>query len=632
MAKISMTVPKTEAEINYYARFGGLAKVLRIVSFLFLIVWAAADFMGLTLLILPQFKGISYTLSGIILFVSHLVLYFSAKAIGYDAQDGSGKLETGWFFLLPVSITMLMLALSVIGFRQLSESYLVHTPQYQDDAPVVAGRNAQNAGYQNQFVSDSNRLAARYRLITNATRDSFNAAIGKAQRQRTYDDFDRRRVAGIVSAKRNDREAAIATLELKQSNELQDLSATLSSNVKSLEKGYQAKAGIIASHNQTEKAKRDSDLASVEQNSFQFSFAMCALFWICTMIGCRIDTKSGIQPIHDYTQSDGHDVMSVVEYVVADIMKSHINNIFVSAHHRWAVDYKHLPTQRIITAQEQPNDEPPPPNEGAPIVEPPPIVPPNAPAPPDGGGDNGNNGGGQGPAVPPVVAVPSNEVVEAQALSKWQVEATLPLKEIKNFKVIEILSNNPIDGIDDISWSAALMDINPMIVFYTNGNFIIHRDDEPKVIGLATSYMKPRNQSPPPPIETVKQSDLDFELGVPHQTGCAGGVEGVPHHNAQNAYSTLDEKLDILRIKIQRESESQFLSAKTKKSTVAKRIFDCIDEATLTMRKGEIDARVLGDFKKVALDKLEIAKRHGFNYDCYEDFIAQLKHKEGDHV
>jgi hypothetical protein len=629
MAKISMTVPKTEAEINYYARFGGLAKVLRIVSFLFLIVWAAADFMGLTLLILPQFKGISYTLSAIILLVSHLVLYFSAKAIGYDAQDGSGKLETGWFFLLPVSITMLMLALSVIGFRQLSESYLVHTPQYQDDAPVVAGRNAQNTTYQNQFTADSNRLAARYRLITNATRDSFNAAIGKAQRQRTYDDFDRRRVAGIVSAKRNDREAAIATLELKQSNELQDLSATLSSNVKSLEKGYQAKAGIIASHNQTEKAKRDNDLASVEQNSFQFSFAMCALFWICTMIGCRIDTKSGIQPIHDYTQSDGHDVMSVVEYVVADIMKSHINNIFVSAHHRWAVDYKHLPTQRLLAHDEPLPPDAAPPSEEQPII--PPIVPPNAPAPPDGGGDNGNNGGGQGPAVPPVVPVPSNELVKAETLTIWQLEAILPLKEIKNFKVIEILSNNPIDGIDDISWSAALMDINPMIVFYTNGNFNIHRDDEPKVIGLATSYMKPRNQSPPPPLS---QRDLDFEFTVPQQNTVPQPAQSVLTIIPDAPKRKWDDKFETLRSDILKNSESHFKRKDAKPETVAKRIFECCDEAILTLRKKpELSPSILLRFEEAYLDRVALAATYGQNYDSIEKLNELVKkHKEGENV
>lgn len=110
-----------------------------------------------------------------------------------------------------------------------------------------------------------------------------------------------------------------------------------------------------------------------------------------------------------------------------------------------------------------------------------------------------------------------------------------------------------------------------------------------------------------------------------------------PKH-AEYVPTELDDKLVMLKMKLQKEGESNFTNTQSENETVKNRITRILDEASraLLNKTATCDAAILSDFYKVAQAKLALMQKHKCSdYDAAADFhtlvINRLNkaHKEG---
>ena len=369
--KITMTKPQTAEEIRYHNRFGGVRKFLGRISFIFLLVWAVADFFGISQMILPQFPFISYGVTALLLYFTHKILFHITRAVGYDFFDGTGKLETGWLIVMPLLISVVMLFASYEGSIALIHEYVVHKPEIISDSGIIVSQNRELDRISAHYTADSTRLTATISTKINALVGQYAAKISTVQRRKTYDEHDIRRRSAVVAALKTERDGIKADYLALQAEKVDSLNGVKMARDGFLTKIVDSKVKAVGDHNTEERGLRNADLSKAEQWAWTFSVAMCLLFWGCSLWGCRIDCKSGIIPTHNHTEGDGHDVFDLFGFVITDIIRSRSNNIIIGLHEAAAVKFKTL-------------------NIG--------NNPPNT-----GGGTQGGNGGG---GIPPISPVP----------------------------------------------------------------------------------------------------------------------------------------------------------------------------------------------------------------------------------
>jgi hypothetical protein len=353
MPNLNFSMPSTHEHVAYHNRFGGVRKFLGRISFMFLIVWAAADFFGMSELILPQFPLVSFGITALLLIASHTILYHTTRAAGYDIFDGSGKLESGGFILLPIFISGLMLWFSYLGAEKIIQLHIVHKPVIKADAPTLIAQNNELLTIADRYSRDSAAIAAPFAEQIEAVKGRYVAKIAVASREKTYDADDVKRKNNGIAALKTKRDGEIADIRSNCAAELSSLNAEKRQSDNRILSNFGTQLTQIQQHNGSELGKKASDEARANGWAWLFSGGMCLLFWLTTLWGCRIDCKSGIIPTYNHTEGDQHDVLDVLQFVVQDIFRSRSNNLIVGIHEKYKADYKVLNTtssNRVVSS------------------------------------------------------------------------------------------------------------------------------------------------------------------------------------------------------------------------------------------------------------------------------------------
>lgn len=634
MAKMKFTSPVTTAQRAYFARSANMRFWAGLLVLFAPLVWAVADFVGLSGYIMPEHPLLSYTGTGLFLFFAHGLLIASALMVGYDIFDNN-QVEHKAFVALPILLTAGLLWFSWIGMEKIYLTRFAHKATIVSTEKVDAHKTKSLADNSLEADANTKRIKEPYGMKREAKTNAANSEIAKINRRKTYDDNDVRKKKRDIEAVKSRLVGELSVISEAEADELAEVNKAVTSYSNSVSAFHAKDIAAISNQNNYEIGLEMSDKQAANGKSFWFSVFMALLFWGSVLTRTRLDCKSGIIPTFEHTDGDKSDRVRETIFVINAILGSRYSRLLSRMHDSLAVEYETVtPKRKAIST------------------------------PPQNGGDTegGNGGGNQPTPTTPIAPAQPEGGASVQKKYKQKEWGKLP-NQVQVSLAMNLAESEFGDDYDITKVTHALSDLNPIIsitddfkefktclqtdkdiaqilkaynrtllnVYPTPSVPITETEGGLRSTGVPIDFDKLEKELTPyfrTPLTDEEKKEADEHFGINSQSMT---VRTVPQPNDLQAPSVLDDKLMLLRSKILKYGESHFNNTQANDSTVANAIFKLCDEAYLALRERvEVSKQTLTQFQQAAENRLDLCKKFKFDYDSRTHLFSLIQKRAGE--
>lgn len=332
------TQPRTQEQREYFSKHAakrrvyglimtllqGLHGVLALAAWTSIIGWAISAFVSAPWLIV--------VLAGTALLVFHLLFRVTWSTYWYDRMDNDTATDSSIF--IPLAIMALLLYSESHGARKFLEAKVKpveETAIVKADESFTPALNTVDASETRakQAVRDA------YREKIAAVEQPYNANIAAWKRKKASTPEERQYINSNVRAFEASREAATAKYRNALSDSLLAITSRYAAQRQQLEGYVASKRTEIVQGNTSETSRYQSEMEQAGSYAWLISVVLLGLIAALGYAQVRINVKSGILPLRNYTVLDAHG--SAVERIytaLADAMNRRWLQFAVWLH-RW---------------------------------------------------------------------------------------------------------------------------------------------------------------------------------------------------------------------------------------------------------------------------------------------------------
>ena len=308
------TQPATDEQRRYYSKHSPKRRVYGWIMTLLQTAHGFLAFAAWTSIYLWVFKAIpsmvflAPVLSISTLFALHILFRTTWDTFWYDRLDDDPNTDSS--VVLPVTIFALLLFAEVNGAQQYLAGQ-VKTPEKQHTADIEASHSTTLSAFEQSYKNDVAKIEDTYKTKERAATAYHDRQIRNLRNRRADTDADRRSIRSQISAAETARERALAPV-LKAKADALEAAYQNYNTAKTAETNRRSAAvADVDTHNRTETARYQSDMGNVSTYAWVLSVCLLALIAGLGYARVRINVKSGILPLRNYTVLDAHG--SVIE-------------------------------------------------------------------------------------------------------------------------------------------------------------------------------------------------------------------------------------------------------------------------------------------------------------------------------
>lgn len=295
------TQPATDEQRRYYSKHAGERRVFGWITSLLQTAHGAIAFAAWTAIYLWIFKAVPFMvptapfIAGATLIALHILFRTTWQTFWYDKLDNDPNTDSPIW--VPVAIFILLITLEVQGAKQYLAGQVAPVAEKnttQIDAEHATTIASIEQAYRNQVASINEVYKAKTAPI--------DRQIASARNRSADTDQERRQNRNRIAALQSQRDAILAekATELKRA-----LDEATGSRTKATARREQAVTGIDT-HNAGELARYSAEMGSVGTYAWVLSLGLLFLIAGLSYRTVRINVKSGIIPLRNYTVLDAH--------------------------------------------------------------------------------------------------------------------------------------------------------------------------------------------------------------------------------------------------------------------------------------------------------------------------------------
>ena len=328
--------PTSTAQKNYFSRMAGFRRTLTWVTVIFIGICIALDLSGafaLSAETIGRVTGIEWIIKGVpiaLLTGLHIVAKKALETHFYYKWDTDPQTNLHpAFFVLPYAV---IVGIGIYGSVTLFKGFVAPVTAKDNtaaDMRMSQLKNAADAEYDRSKAS----LEETYTTKVNAANREANAAIASQQKHRQKTAGDRAVIAREIRKIEAARGEQLAKAENYKAQQLEVYENGRRTAQEKADQDHQYETTGIKQHNEKESTRFESETAS----SKRFAYIINLVFLILTIMliiqKVRIDTKSGIFPIRQYTELDAHGGwISQAQTVFSDIFNLRMTQMLSAIH------------------------------------------------------------------------------------------------------------------------------------------------------------------------------------------------------------------------------------------------------------------------------------------------------------
>jgi hypothetical protein len=617
------TQPTTDKEKRFFSQNSGAISRNSMVLWLIQAIWImfshgpATHLLQSKLSAFPVVQEFAWLFALGILAFLHYVLHDEILETISNIVDGVKETVNGIMnWLVPAGIIIALVLLDALGIANNFRDDTFETQRLTNTSAAKTELAQAVTDYQQSLKNiESTRKDDSLAAIA-----PFNLAINKAQKIKTYDQYDIKSKDGKIATLKSERSLAVAEVRKSASAALKEAQSTYLAE----------KQRITGKRDSTDTTLVTADKEN-EAASWGYGWTISVfILFIFVAIAYKLvvlRVESGIRKNVAFTELDAQGgFLEKLAVAFSDITKRQ--------GHRFLVWFHTIGSMGTATLHDF---------DGKVILRESSYNTPDDIKAPKGGNNGGGSQGGSGgsgsipPHLPPAPGQPlGGQSVHGAQKKQWQKPAISTPPATTTTEIAQSFWNDlsPDTKLDIVNKLKAQTGLpirelyitcekhNPQIPFF---DAVVTEVNE-----LYKSFEI--DTAPTPSVQSIdyELSQDDISVQTETKNPVPQSAQSVPQPNGQKRLSELDDTIERLRGEILKNSESHFKRGDAKNNTVAKRIFESCDKAFMALRKGgDCTPSVLSRFKEVALDRLDLCASYECYYDSRIDLINLISDKEG---
>jgi hypothetical protein len=306
------TQPSTEAQRRYFSKHAPKRRVYGIImtvlqaghgvlafaAWFTIFTWAFSK--------VPMLQPAAPWLAGAILLVFHLLFRVTWDTFWYDRLDDDPNTDSSPF--IPIGIILVLLGTEVYGAQEFLTGQ-VERAAIVSTTPIDSIHRQSVSAIDAQYEKDKADVTATYAKKEHTAAAPYTNAIKALRRRRADSPAEQRSINSQIATNERKRDEAVTAVQqesaaalealLKKKDELKD------------EENTQRKIhrGITHDVNRKETQRYETEIAEAGTYAWVISVIMLALIAGLGYARVRINVKSGILPLRNYTVLDAHGSM-----------------------------------------------------------------------------------------------------------------------------------------------------------------------------------------------------------------------------------------------------------------------------------------------------------------------------------
>lgn len=340
------TKPTSEAQTSYFSTHAPKLRVYGLVQTAIQVIWAAVSFVACKSLFdevfshIPALLWLSDYLSAFALIVLHVLLRTTYQTYWFDKLDD--RTETDSSIILPLLIMAALVWLDYEGAKRFFTSQ-IEPPKHVSAAPLDSTHQAQTARLDVEYQAQKAEIESVFDGKEAAAVSALDAQIKRLERTRPIDEKDAAFIARKLNKLHRQRDDKTAPVEQAKADSIAAVYTSHQNRLARLDARRETLLAKVDSLNANEDARHQSDLASVDGNAWYLSLFFMLIFALLGYASVRINVKSGILPVRQYTDLDQHgSPLHKIWLAISDGGKRQLHRFAVWLHEALTADAKEL--------------------------------------------------------------------------------------------------------------------------------------------------------------------------------------------------------------------------------------------------------------------------------------------------
>lgn len=303
------TQPDTDEKRRYYSKHAAEKRVFGLITTVFQGAHGFIAFAAWTAIYVwvfqkvPLLLPIAPFLSGFTLIALHVLFRVTWQTFWYDKLDNDPNTDSPIW--VPLVVIIVLLFAEVQGAKQFLAGQ-VAPPEKQGTEAISSDHSTLVTSLEQSYANDRAAIESTYKQKERAATLPYDRQIRSARNRSVVTDEERRQRNRDVAALERQRDAALAPVLAAKATALeQAYSAYKTSKDAAQNRRDQAVVQVDAA-NAAEVNRHSTELASVGTYSWVLSVSLLLLIAGLSYRVVRINVKSGIIPLRNYTVLDAH--------------------------------------------------------------------------------------------------------------------------------------------------------------------------------------------------------------------------------------------------------------------------------------------------------------------------------------
>lgn len=311
------TRPSTPEEQQYYSTHSSERNMYGYAATALQILHAAIDFAYMRILVgwgIARFLGEDSVFIDIIaitaILVLHAILRVSWSTYWYDKLDD--RTETDSSIWLPLIVAAIIVAVGFQGSQKMMHS-MIGGPEMMSDSSLNASTNAAITTNAASNAADIAEIKSAYADRIKGIKRKYNAQISQYNRK-ALTDADRQYIRTKVAPIQREMEAELSQIEAEKTEKILQLTNSKINSDQSVRSRTDTILRKMAALNAAELDRVEQERRSVGQYAWFVSLFLVIVIMYILYKRVRINAKSGIFPVRDFTMMQEHG--SVIERII----------------------------------------------------------------------------------------------------------------------------------------------------------------------------------------------------------------------------------------------------------------------------------------------------------------------------
>lgn len=304
--------PTTDAERKYYSThapkrrvYGVIMTVLQgthgalaFAAWSAVFVWALGKFAGDVPMLIT-----TLALGSLLAF--HILFRVTWETFWYDRLDKDPNTDSSIF--IPLVLFLLLLFIEQRGAALFLQGQ-IESPVAVDTHPIESEHSTTLASIEQNYKNEKSEILATFKARESAVTIKYDRAIAAERRRLNSADTpaDRRAINGRIASLNAQRDNALAPVLAQKADALQRALDNYTSRRNAETTRRDQSVAGITSTNQAEMMRYQTEMSSVHGYAWILSLSLLLLISALGYARVRINVKSGIIPLRNYTVLDAH--------------------------------------------------------------------------------------------------------------------------------------------------------------------------------------------------------------------------------------------------------------------------------------------------------------------------------------